>query len=131
VCDKVINVLPDVLLTLALVLTDLIKNRHFPFEDEIVNHFDREFLEKSMGIEFKPTADPNYIVDLDPSFIKDGDAFFLTGFDGIDLIIIYSTGGFASHCAIAMWDEDELYVLESTDPVIRKTPYKQWVEENF
>ncbi len=72
--------------------------------------------------------------------IKSGDYFSITRLDGLDPMIMWGTGSFSGHTAIALRINGELFVCESTDsnPLgnnywpapygIIKTPYKEWLK---
>jgi hypothetical protein len=61
--------------------------------------------------------------------IRSGSLLTVTGYDGMSAIIQFGTGGRTAHSAMLVWDEDVLYVVESADPVIRRTPYKEWLTD--
>lgn len=62
-------------------------------------------------------------VDLDPSTVRSGDFLAVTGIDGLSAIIMYGSGSFIDHSVMFLWFEDGLYTVESTDPVIKRTPF--------
>mmetsp|Transcript_16656 Transcript_16656/g.11804 ORF Transcript_16656/g.11804 Transcript_16656/m.11804 type:complete len:315 (-) Transcript_16656:50-994(-) len=74
-------------------------------------------------------------VVIDPNTIHSGDFFPVIRMDGLAPIIMYGSGSWASHCTMALWFDDELYIVESTDgwywPVggLQRTPYAQWMEQ--
>jgi len=65
---------------------------------------------------------------------------FTVKLDGLDQLISWGTGGRTGHTTIAVWDDDELYVCESTDASpfgsywpppygIIRTPWDQWITQ--
>lgn len=79
------------------------------------------FLNEATGREMEPR--PINEVVIDPNTIKSGDYFAYTVIDGLSTIIMYGTGAFVSHNVMALWFEDGLHIVESTDPVIKRTPW--------
>jgi len=58
--------------------------------------------------------------------------------DGLDPMIVWGMGGRTGHTAIAMWIDDELFVLESTVTSaywptngIQKTPWDLWINQSL
>eukprot|EP01138_Halocafeteria_seosinensis_P014845 gb/GECG01015155.1/.p1 GENE.gb/GECG01015155.1/~~gb/GECG01015155.1/.p1 ORF type:complete len:584 (+),score=51.41 gb/GECG01015155.1/:1-1752(+) len=94
---------------------------------------------KYKGI-YKELKKYNEFVELDKSLIKSGDYLAISRFDGLSPMIMYGTGGQTGHAALAVWDDDELYVCESTaaDPFgtvfwpppygIIRTKWDTWVK---
>jgi len=75
-------------------------------------------------------------VSIDKSTIKSGDFFAVNRLAGETQIINYGTGSHISHCTMALWIDDELYIVESTagayypkDIVqgIMKTKWDHWI----
>jgi len=52
-------------------------------------------------------------VIIDESDIHSGDFLVILRLDGLAPLIMYGTGAHASHCAMALWFDDELYIAES------------------
>jgi hypothetical protein len=55
------------------------------------------------------------ITPVDEKLIKSGDVLQVLKLDGLDPLIAWGTGGRTGHTTIAVWEDDELYVCESTD----------------
>ncbi len=82
----------------------------------------------------------NKNVTLEENEINSGDLFAITRFDGLDPTIMWGTGSFIGHTAVALRINGNLYICESTDknPLgesywpppygIIKTPYKKWLD---
>ena len=51
--------------------------------------------------------------EYDEKDIQNGDVLALFRLDGIDPLIMYGTGAHIGHCTMALWWEDELYVIEA------------------
>lgn len=47
--------------------------------------------------------------------VRSGDYISVARFDGLDPVIAFGIGGRTGHSAVAVWEGDELYILESTD----------------
>lgn len=54
-------------------------------------------------------------IEVDPDYILSGDLLLLSRFDGIEPLAMLTSGSHVGHAAMALWDDDELYVLESAD----------------
>jgi len=52
-------------------------------------------------------------VSIDEDMIQSGDYLSIFRLDGIDPLIMYSTGGHAGHTTMALRFDDELYIVES------------------
>eukprot|EP01017_Pseudomicrothorax_dubius_P032572 TRINITY_DN4277_c0_g1_i3.p1 TRINITY_DN4277_c0_g1~~TRINITY_DN4277_c0_g1_i3.p1 ORF type:complete len:204 (-),score=54.91 TRINITY_DN4277_c0_g1_i3:516-1127(-) len=91
-----------------------------------------EWMKQATGYEWRPRKDINLL--LDEKYFKDGDFIAITRMDGLDQIIEYATGGHAGHCALTMWIDGQLFVLESQHAWywpkinIQRTPYREWLK---
>jgi hypothetical protein len=92
------------------------------------------FLKENMNITLVQRDKTPIIID--ESMIHTGDYFAITRLQGADSVIMYGTGGLTGHTAVAMWIDNELFVVESTGDkdywppphgVIR-TPYRKWMQ---
>jgi hypothetical protein len=52
-------------------------------------------------------------VRIDETLIKSGDLLLMRRPDGIDPLIMISTGSHIAHSAVCIWNEGELYVFEN------------------
>lgn len=92
-----------------------------------------EFIEAAMGITLPVRT--AYEVEVDENLIKSGDFFLIMRLDGLDPMIMWGTGSTGAHCTMAMWFDDELYVVESQDawywPTagLQRTPFKTWIQQ--
>lgn len=92
----------------------------------------KQFLSETMGYSMEKRAINH--VDVDPSTIKSGDFLGNVRLDGLSPIIMYGTGARFSHCLMALWFDDGLYIVESQGagywPVfgIQRTPWDEWIQ---
>ena len=85
-----------------------------------------EFLKDAGGIDMQTRETQN--VEIDPDTVQSGDFLTCMRFDGLGAIIVYGTGSRVAHNVMAMRFDGELYVVESTDPQIMRTPWAEWME---
>ena len=92
----------------------------------------KEFLKWGLNWDLQERPHKDYI-DIDKSLIKSGDYFAVLRLDGLDPMIMYGTGSHSGHSVMAMWFDDELYIVESQDswywPVhrIQRTRFDEWM----
>lgn len=79
------------------------------------------FINVTMEWDMEPRTLGEIVID--PNTIKSGDYLTCTGADGISSIIMYGSGAYVAHNVMALWFEDGLHIVESTDPVIKRTPW--------
>eukprot|EP01111_Echinosteliopsis_oligospora_P011351 TRINITY_DN3731_c0_g1_i1.p1 TRINITY_DN3731_c0_g1~~TRINITY_DN3731_c0_g1_i1.p1 ORF type:complete len:536 (-),score=111.41 TRINITY_DN3731_c0_g1_i1:78-1685(-) len=90
-----------------------------------------QFMKDHMNITFLPRNISNFIPD--ESEIQDGDYIavfgFSSGFNGVGLasLIALGTGGHTSHTALFLRFDGVLYVVESNNKGIIRTPYREWM----
>ena len=90
----------------------------------------KNFAEKAMNVEYVE-RDNRKMNLIPPHMIKSGDFFGSSRTDGMDASIRYGTGAVFSHTLQALWFEDGLYIVESTGPVIKRTPYVEKMQRRF
>lgn len=101
---------------------------HLPEFTEQVNKNLLEYFTKRTFIETKNNT------NLDEKFIESGDFIGISRLDGIGGMVMLGTGGYINHAAMALWIENELYVIESADggcwpfKGIQKNLYKDWIK---
>lgn len=83
------------------------------------------FMKESMGVEFEVRETQK--VEIDPDTVQSGDFLTTMRPDGLSAIIMYGTGSRASHNVMALRFDGELYIVESTDPIIKKVPWDEWI----
>lgn len=57
----------------------------------------------------------NFKLNIKKEEIKSGDVIMLFAMSGVASLITYGTGSSLSHVAIALWEKDELFIVEITD----------------
>jgi hypothetical protein len=94
-----------------------------------------EFLDKYVGYKQNHRGEwGEKVIEIDEKKIKSGDFLAVTRLDGLDPVIMFGTGARLGHCAMFLWFDDELYVIESTDGVfwpksgIQKIKYREWLK---
>ena len=97
-----------------------------------------DFLKDKINYEYKFW---NKTVDFQEDEIKSGDYLAINRLDGLDPLIMWGTGSYIGHAAIALRINGELYICESTDKNpfgesywpppygIIKTPYNKWIKQ--
>ena len=139
-CNKVTNILPSIFNTARLFLGGLGSKPYIPFFGSKVPMYMQElnakFIKQATGYQWKKRKIGG-LVQLDESYIKNGDVLLITRMDGLDNIIHWGSGSHTGHCVMALWDESGfepvLYIVESQDawywPTkgIQKTKYKDWI----
>jgi len=103
-------------------------------ESQLMN---AEFLRHYPQFPFPNRPAKSRQVAVDESLIHSGDFIGVIRFDGLDPMIAWGMGGTTGHTAIAMWENGELYIMESTVKSvywptngIQKTPYQQWINQS-
>ena len=135
-CDGFIDTFISVFKTVLCFLGGLgddpnakIFNSHVP---EYMVKGNVQFLNITMGYEL--VERDIQVVDIDTSNIKSGDFLAIMRLDGLDPIIMYGTGSHAGHSTMALWFDDELYIVESQDawywPVhnIQRNKFSDWIQ---
>ncbi|KAL0222602.1 hypothetical protein RCL1_002456 [Eukaryota sp. TZLM3-RCL] len=72
-----------------------------------------KFITSALNITLIPREIP--FSAFDPSIIRPGDVIIQGGLSGLGTMISFGTGAFASHCAIALEINGEIFIAESTD----------------
>merc|ERR1719476_237269 len=83
----------------------------------------------------KERKDPAVII-LNETDIHSGDFLGVIRLDGLDPMLAWGMGSRTGHTTVALWEDGQLYVVESTAnssywPVngIQRTPYRQWIQQ--
>ncbi|CAE7468277.1 unnamed protein product, partial [Symbiodinium natans] len=94
-----------------------------------------EFLRNYVGSGLKPRKDPGGLL-LNESDIRSGDFLGVLRLDGLDPMLAWGMGSHTGHTAVAIWEDGQLYVAESTvnssywpTNGIQRTPYRQWITQ--
>jgi len=135
-CNGVADSFVSVFHTLKLFLGGLGENPKWPIIGSHVPEYmeleNVHFLKEAMGWELEKRDVTE--VDLDESYIHDGDFLAITRLDGLDEIIMWGTGSHIGHSTVALTLDGELNIVESQDAwywpkhKIQRNPYKQWVQ---
>jgi hypothetical protein len=90
------------------------------------------FMEEKMGYVMAPRKITD--VKIPKSYVNSGDFLGIMRLDGIDPMLAYGMGSQTGHTAIAIWDQKELYVFESTvksnywpDNGIQRHSWDEWI----
>eukprot|EP00494_Astrolonche_serrata_P030082 UN30349 len=97
-----------------------------------------EFLKKYVGIDMQPRNNTGGPIIIDETMVKSGDFFGIVRLDGLDTLLGWGMGSSTGHNTMAMWEDNQLYVMESqvksaywpTDN-IQKTPYRTWLQQAY
>ncbi|CAK9117729.1 unnamed protein product [Durusdinium trenchii] len=73
-----------------------------------------DFLKKYMGIDIKTKRVDHGELVLNESDIHSGDFLGVIRMDGLDPMLAFGMGSHTGHTAVALWEEGQLYVAEST-----------------
>lgn len=124
-------------MSIKTILGGLGNNPHIPIfgskNPEYQIEANREWVKGWTGHEYSRRADK--LVHVDKREIKSGTFIGIYRFDGLDNMINVASGSRLGHTTIAVWHEDELYVLESQDAwywptrSIQKTKWETWVRQ--
>ena len=92
------------------------------------------FLWQHMGMhDFETRVIKN--IDIQEDYYLSGDLLLLSRFDGLEPLTMVSSGSHVGHAAMALWEDDVLYVIESVDAWqfsmsnngVQKHLYKDWL----
>jgi hypothetical protein len=142
------NIIPDLILTTELFIGGLGLDPNIPFFGSHVpmhmQELNVDFIKRATGYVWKKRKNPVFFKDYPPEYIRSGDFFSITRFDGLDNIIHYGTGSHSGHSVMALWErskdpnvEDELYIVESQDswywPTkgLQRTKWEDWKRQAF
>eukprot|EP00927_Polykrikos_kofoidii_P050599 TRINITY_DN44490_c0_g1_i1.p1 TRINITY_DN44490_c0_g1~~TRINITY_DN44490_c0_g1_i1.p1 ORF type:complete len:666 (-),score=95.04 TRINITY_DN44490_c0_g1_i1:195-2192(-) len=94
-----------------------------------------DFLKRYAGINMEKRAQPSAQI-VNETDISSGDFLGIIRLDGLDPILAFGMGSHTGHTAIAMWEDGQLYIAESTAsgnywPTngIQRTPFRQWIAQ--
>ena len=119
-CDKLKNIIPDVIKTVAIFDDQIFSN--FPpwFVKKMMNeNFER--LEKLTGVQSKKrNLKVPITYDWLMNHVKSGDIYCQYSPSGGSTVILFGTGGVCSHVGMFLWEGDHLYFVESNPPDIHR-----------
>jgi len=128
--DGPINVVQNLLETVLLFTSELTQG----VGDKAAKR-NVDFLERYAGITMNERTDSGDLM-LDESEIQSGDFFGVIRLDGLDPILAWAMGSHTGHTVVALREDDQLYIAESTAkgsywPTngIQRTPYRQWIDQ--
>jgi hypothetical protein len=114
-CADQTTILSSTLQTKNLFVGGLGSNKYIPFVGSKIPEYQLwsnvDFLAKYMKFPFEKRVITD--VDIDKKLISSGDLLLIRRFDGIDPIIMVATGSHVGHAAVALWEDNELWILES------------------
>jgi len=135
-CDEIKPTIVALFKTLTLFVGGLSAKASLPIigshVPEYMQRSNQKFLKESMDWNLR--ARKPKVNLLDPSLVKSGDFIAIYRLDGLDEIIMWGTGSHIGHSTVALWIEDELFIVESQDAWywpqhgIQRTPFHQWIE---
>jgi hypothetical protein len=117
-CDEWIRLVPDLISTLALFGTEIttMMNINLPWPlPQYIQTQNKKMLEDFLPerlVDFKPTH-KIFAADM-KKFVKSGDVICCQSPSGFGGLIMSATGGPVGHSAIAMWEGDQLYVVQAS-----------------
>ena len=129
VCDKLRNILPDIMETLFIFsdnifsflpnwVIDRMKEKNFKRLEKLTGI-------KSVQRNVKKPIDYNWLV----SNVKSGDVYCQYSNGGGSTVILFGTGGVCSHVGMFLWEGDTLYSVESNPPDIHRFVTKTWLKD--
>lgn len=133
-CDSIINILPDTLLSAAGFLTHIIpKDKQTDLLKTLQAEYIRILLHKLGGKKIiERDVKKELGIDFMKEYIEDGDGFCRENSNSNSLIINWPTGGQCEHVGMFLWDQndkDTLYVVEaSASHGIVKTKIEKWYQ---
>lgn len=121
-CDNVVETIESMWNMFKMFYQPSFTGSHVPLYMEEVF---LEFMKDAVGVEYELRE--TRIVDIDPDTVQSGDFLATMRTDGLGAIIMYGTGARVGHNTMALRFDGELYVVESTDPVIRRRPWADFL----
>lgn len=133
-CQTLLNSLGSIFKTIELFVggngmnPDSLDPRKRPTPPKYMEKATLDFLQDFMGYKMETRGEwSDKIIDIDTKYIKSGDFLAIHRTDGTEAVIMSGTGGKFGHCAMFMWIDGELHIIES-----RSTAYwnKKGVQRN-
>lgn len=93
-----------------------------------------EFLQKYMRINLEKRIIDR--VDIDKAQVKSGDLFLVRRLDGVQPLIMAASGSHVGHAAMAIWRDNELWMVESQDAMyfesgksgVQRNKFDDWID---
>jgi len=128
--DGPVDTVTDILETVLMFLSDLTKSVPASIAERNVN-----FLRRYRGVDMAPRQDPGGVM-LNETEIHSGDFLGVIRLDGLDPMLAWGMGATTGHTTVALWEEGELYIAESTvngsywpTNGIQRTKYSTWITQ--
>lgn len=119
------------ILETALLFLPLLTRRAVPLSSQR----NADFLQRYSNVTLAQRHDMGGVM-VNESEIHSGDFIGILRLDGLDPMLAWATGAHTGHTTVAVWEEGQLYVAESTVNTsywpsngIQRTPYRQWLEQ--
>jgi len=135
-CDEIKPTVIALFKTLTLFVGGLTTKPSLPIigshVPEYMQRSNQKFLKEAMNWNIRQR--PARMNLIDPKEVHSGDFLAIYRLDGLDELVMYGTGGQIGHSTMALWIEDELFVVESQDAWywpqhgIQRTPFHQWIQ---
>jgi len=136
-CEDLSSWPQSIFMTLKLYLGGLGLNPHIPIFGSKVPEYqlnaNLEFIKGATGFEYERLPHDHYL-HIDKHKVKSGTFIAIYRFDGIDNMIHAGSGSKAGHSTVALWHDNELYVVESQNALywptfgIQKTKWDDWMK---
>lgn len=135
-CDELLNFPKDIWMTLKLFIGGWFTSQYIPIFGTKIPEFqvmaNVDFVKRASGYTWEMRKDRRKVI-LDPKYIYSGDFLGSTRFDGVANMAHVITGSPMGHCAMALWEGDTLYVIETEDgggnqrKGVKRTEYREWL----
>lgn len=137
-CDDLKYLPYNIFLTVKLFIGGWMKSQFIPIFGSRIPEFQLlaniDFVKKTTGFEWQFRKETKKIL-IDRKYIRSGDFFGSARFDGLANFSHLISGSRIGHCAMALWHENELYVIETEqgghDGIngVKKTTYEQFLKK--
>ncbi|CDW85293.1 UNKNOWN [Stylonychia lemnae] len=137
-CQTWQDMIPSTLETMSIFAGGLGLSRYIPTMGDHITDYQRdmniEYLEKQLGLKLEQRIIDT--VEIDKSLIKSGDLFLVRRLDGVQPFTMVASGSLVGHAAMALWQDDVLWVVESQDALyfesgkkgIQKNKFEEWMQ---
>lgn len=141
-CQGFLSSFNSILMTLKLFLGGMGSdpNAFLPINRPKVPKYmeeaNKQFLKEFVNLDLKE-RDPKFarsVLNIKKEEIKSGDFLFVFRLNGLGPLIMLGTGGHISHSAVAIWENGELYVVESRSGGewprvgVQKNKWSDWIQ---
>lgn len=136
-CEDISSWPASIWMTLKLYLGGIGINPHIPIIGSKVPEYqlaaNLDWIKGVTGLEFQ-RLNVDHFLHVDKHKIKSGTFLAIYRFDGIDSVIHVGSGSRAGHSTLAIWEGEELFVIESQsgpywpNSGIQKTRWDEWMK---